>query len=170
MRAHDFQRILSDPAHVETRVGQLCAEGVLRRQPVDPAEVSGHQEKAEHNLRFVKKAAELGFLDWAVTGCYYSAYHAALALILMRGYSSKNHVATLLVLVKEYYRELTRDEIAIYNELLDYQDILFYVESKRRREDATYSTRLRFDRQDVEQLRIKAALFVSKARSVLASS
>jgi len=53
------------------------------------------------------------------------------------------------------------------SQLLDYQDVLFYVESKNKREDATYSTKTKFDKPEVEQLRIKAALFVSKIKSIL---
>ncbi|HLC74916.1 MAG TPA: hypothetical protein VJH88_03605 [Candidatus Nanoarchaeia archaeon] len=49
--------------------------------------------------------------------CY---YHAALALILTREYSSKNHLATLCVLIKEFYRkELSKEDIEVLGEFVD---------------------------------------------------
>lgn len=50
---------------------------------------------------------------------------------------------------------------------IDYQDILFYVESKNKREDATYSTKTKFGKKEVEQIRLKAILLVSKLKSIL---
>ena len=54
--------------------------------------------------------------------------------------------------------------------MLDYQDVLFYVESKNKREDAIYSTKTKFEKQEVEQLRIKTVLFVNKIKSILKDS
>jgi len=45
--------------------------------------------------------------------------------------------------------------------------LLFYVESKNKREDATYSTKSKFDKNEVEKLRIKAILLVAKFKSIL---
>jgi uncharacterized protein (UPF0332 family) len=91
-----------------------------------------------------------------------------LALIMTKGYSSKNHLATLCVLIKDFYKkDLTKEDIETLSNLLDYQDVLFYVESKNKREDATYSTKIKFSRQEVEQLRIKSNLFVAKIKNIL---
>jgi uncharacterized protein (UPF0332 family) len=77
-------------------------------------------------------------------------------------------MATLCVLIKEFYKkELTQEDIQILSHFLDYQDVLFYVESKNKREDATYSTKTRFTKQEVEALKIKASLFISKIKSIL---
>ena len=58
--------------------------------------VQGHIDKADHNLRFVKSALELKeFNDWAIVSAYYSIYHASLALCALKGYSTKDHLATL---------------------------------------------------------------------------
>ena len=53
------------------------------------------------------------------------------------------------------------------SKFLDYHDIMFYVESKNKREDATYSTRLLFDKKEVEDARLKAVLFVNKIKGIL---
>jgi len=168
MKEYDLHVLLNDDTLVSERIKRFLAEGILRMQQPDPEETRGHLQKADHNLRFVAKAIEWGFPDWAITGCYYACYQAAMALILTRGYSSKNHLATLCILIKHFYRkELSKEDIATLSQLLDYQDVLYYVESKNKREDASYSSRTRFDRTDVEKLRIRASLFVSKIKSIL---
>ena len=103
-----------------------------------------------------------------ITGCYYASYHSALALILTKNYSSKNHLATLLILIKEFYKKgLNKQEIEDLAKLLDYQDILFYVESKDKRERATYTTKINYDKKEVEELKLKSSLFVSKIKNML---
>ncbi|NQU79497.1 HEPN domain-containing protein [Candidatus Woesearchaeota archaeon] len=168
MKEYDLNQLLNNPTLVEQKISEFIEKRILNRQPVESDEVEGHIEKAEHNLRFVAENVKIGFLDWAITGCYYACYHAALALILTRGYSSKNHLATLCTLIKEFYsKELDKEDIEVLSSLLDYQDLLFYVESKNKRKDATYSTKSKFDNKKTEQLRIKAALFVSKTKTIL---
>ena len=41
------------------------------------------------------------------------------------------------------------------------------VESKNKREDATYSTKILYTKKEAEQLRIKATLFVSKIKELV---
>src|SRR3989344_7433079 len=61
--------------------------------------IQGHIEKADHNLKFVKSTIELKeFNDWAIVSAYYSIYHASLALCALKGYSTQDHLATLLIL------------------------------------------------------------------------
>lgn len=124
--------------------------------------------KAEHDLRFIAAISKQKFNDWALSGCYYSCYHAALALIQARGYTSKNHLATLCIIINEFYKKgLTKEDIELLSQFLDYEDVLFYVEAKNKREDATYSTKTLFDSKDVERLRIQATLFVNKIKDIL---
>lgn len=99
--------------------------------------------------------------------CYYAIYHSALALILSKKFHSKNHDATICVLIKEFYnKELTKEDINILN-MLDIQDVLFYAEAKNKREDANYSTKTKFDSSEVETIKLKTRLFVNKAVSIL---
>ena len=68
--------------------------------------VQGHIEKSDHNLKFVKLTLDLKeFNDWAIVSSYYSIYHASLALCALKGYSTKDHLATLLILIKEFYQK-----------------------------------------------------------------
>ena len=50
---------------------------------------------------------------------------------------------------------------------LDHQDLIFYVESKNKREDATYSSNRIYDKRLVEELRIKAIVFIDKAKQII---
>ena len=90
-------------------------------------------------------------------------------MILSKGYITKSHDATLCILIKEFYKKgINFEDIELINNFfLDYQDILFYVQSKKKREEATYSTKLLFDRNTVEGLRLKAILFIDKAKTIL---
>jgi uncharacterized protein (UPF0332 family) len=168
MKDYELNKLLNNKQLIEEKIHKFLEEEIIKKQKVDFDEMQGHLLKADHNLRFVAENVKLNFYDWAITGCYYACYHAALSLIVTKGYASKDHLATLCILIQEFYKkELNQEDIEILSQLLDYQDILFYVESKNKREDATYSTKIKFDKPEVEQLRIKAALFVSKIKSII---
>lgn|SRR3989338_696724 len=164
-----LNKLLSDGALVSEKIKQYLEDKSIKKSPVDKEEVKGHLMKADHNLKFVREVMGLGYFDWCITGCYYSVYHAALALIISKGYSSKNHDATLCILIKEYYRNcVSAEELELLNNFfLDNDEIVFYVQSKEKREDTSYSTKINFDKQVVNEFRIKAALFVDKAKKVI---
>ena len=88
-REKDFQRYLnSKKIKKETEIKEL---------------VQGHINKADHNLKFVRSTLELKeFNDWAIVSAYYAIYHASLALCSLKGYSTKDHYATLLILIREF--------------------------------------------------------------------
>ncbi|MBI3033098.1 HEPN domain-containing protein [Candidatus Woesearchaeota archaeon] len=168
MKEYDINQLLNNKEILEKKIKEFLEQNILKIQLTDQEEIKGHLLKADHNLRFIAENIKIGFLDWAIVGCYYASYHAALSLILTKGYFSKNHLATLCILIKEFYKKgLQEEDIKILSQFLDYQDVLFYVESKNKREDAAYSTKSKFDKKEVEQLRIKSALFVSKIKSIL---
>lgn len=51
--------------------------------------------------------------------------------------------------------------------MFDAQDLLFYVESKQKREEASYSTKIKFDTQIVNNLKIKTTLFINKVDKII---
>ncbi len=60
------------------------------------------------------------------------------------------------------------EEIELLNKFfLDYQDLLFYVQAKNKREEASYASVYKFDKKVVEDLRLKTILFVNKAKTIL---
>lgn len=161
--------VLENESELDRKIDFYLKRKIINKQVQDENEIKGHIEKSEHNINFIKSTLDDGFSDWAIVGCYYAAYHIALALILKKGYSSKNHDATLCVLIKEYYRKyLSIFDIVLLNKIyLDNEDILFYVKSKDNREKASYSTKIAFDNNEVEALRQKTLLFVRKAQKIL---
>lgn len=167
MKEYDLDQLLNNPDKVDQMIGSFLQKEVLQKQKRDPAETEGHLLKAYHNLRFVSQTKP-EFYDWAVVGCYYACYQASLALILVKGYASKNHLATLCILIKHFYRkELDREDLELFSRFLDYFDLLFYVETKNRREDAAYSAQILFQKKEVEQLKLKASLFVDKINQII---
>ncbi len=168
MNLHELNLYLNDEEKLNNKIKELIRQETIKRQDLDEDEIRGHIMKSEHNLKFVTDNIKLKYFDWAITGCYYASYHSALALILTKNYSSKNHLATLLILIKEFYKKgLNKQEIEDLVKLLDYQDILFYVESKDKREKATYTTRTTYDKKEVEEIKLKSSLFVSKIKNML---
>lgn len=167
MKEYELLQLLENKKLVEEKIKEFELKQIIEHKH-SLEETKGHMQKAEHNLEFVKDTSSIKYSDWAITGCYYACYHAALALILTKGYFSKNHQATLYILIKEFYKkEMTKEEIETLSLLLKYQDVLFYVESKNKREDATYSTKIKFTPSEVEMLRVKAILFVSKVKTII---
>ena len=170
MKEFDLNILINNKGILNKKIEEFLSKNILKKQKADEYEIKGHIEKAEHNLNFVKSTLELKeFNDWCITGCYYASYHIALALIMTKGYSSKNHLATLCILIKEFYKNgIEKEELELINNLfIDYQDLIFYVESKNKREDAAYSSKRLYDKREVESLRIKAALFVDKIKRVI---
>ena len=133
MKEYDLQKLINNPIIVDEKIKELMNKKLLVKQDVDKEEVKGHLLKAEHNLRFIAFISKEPFQDWILTGCYYSCYHSALALIQTKGYTSKNHMATLCIIIKEFYnKELSKEDIEMLSNFLDYEDVLFYVETKNK--------------------------------------
>jgi len=91
--------------------------------------------------------------------------------VMAKQYYSKNHDATLCLLAREFYKEgINENDIELINIFfLDYQDLLLYVHSKDNREKASYSSKYAFDKDKVEELRLKSIDFVNKGRVILDS-
>lgn len=135
--------------------------------------VHGHLDKADHNLRFVKSTLDLNeFNDWAIVSAYYAIYHASLALCSLKGYSTKDHYATLLILIREFYQKgLDKEEIEMLNKVtLEKEEVLYYIQAKNKRTKASYSTQKLFDKNEAESLRQKAISFVNKVKEIIESS
>lgn len=172
MNLTELNKLIEDKDLLTERIYKFIEQKLIKRENKDENEIKGHIEKSEHNLKFVFDNLKLDYLDWCVTGCYYAIYHSALALILNKGFNSKNHDATICLLIKEYYpKEIDKELISMLNWLfLNYQDLLFYLHTKERRKDATYSSKYKFDKNEVEEVRLKTIAFVNKAKAILGVS
>src|SRR3989344_6123075 len=160
MNEYSLKKLLEDKKHLESKIQTYNENGVITKN-ASKAETKGHLEKARHNSKFIQSiTAE--YNDWKLIVCYYAAYHAALALIITKGFTSKNHDAPLCLIIRHFYNSgLSKEDIELLN-MLDAQDLFFYVESKQKREDAQYSTKIKYETRDVEKIRIKTLLFISK--------
>lgn len=135
--------------------------------------VQGHINKADHNLKFVKSTIELkDFNDWAIVSAYYSIYHASLALCALKGYSTKDHLATLLILIKDFYqKELNKEEIEMVSKTtIEKEEVLYYIEAKAERKKASYSTKILFEGKEAENIQKKAISFVNKVKEIIDSN
>lgn len=157
----------------ESAFNEYSASKKIKKESEKEELIKGHLEKADHNLKFVKATLDLkNFNDWAIVSAYYAIYHASLALCALKGYSTKDHNATLLILIKEFYgKELGREDIEIVgNTTLEKEEVLYYVEAKIKRTKASYSTQKIFDKKEAEHLRLKAINFANKTKEIIEAS
>ncbi|MEK6891101.1 MAG: HEPN domain-containing protein [Nanoarchaeota archaeon] len=169
MEVEEIEKITKDSEELDRKIDYFTKLKLIRDKKLDVESIKGHIEKAENNLKFVLDNINLGYYDWCITGCYYSMYHIAIALILSKEKQSKNHDASICLLIKYYYMNgISEEDIEMLNEFfINYQDLLFYVESKEKRKEASYSTEYRFDKEEVENMRLKSIEFVDKAKNIL---
>lgn len=172
MKTETLNKLINNKKLLEKFILKYQRDKYLFKETSDKNEIKGHLEKAEHNLRFITDNLKLKYLDWCITGCYYAVYHSSLSLLGLKGWRSKHHNATLCILIKEYLgREIEEKEIELINKFfLTYNDLMFYVESKTKRNLATYSTKTAFDEKSVKDLISQSRGFVNKARTIVKSS
>ena len=169
MEIKTLRKLTANQKLLSKKIAFYEKKRIIQKIPFDLEEIKGHITKSEHNLKFILDNMKLGYYDWCITGCYYAIYQIALALIRARQVYSKNHDATLCLLARDYYKEgITQQDIELINLFfLDYQDLLIYVHTKDKREEASYSSKYNFDKSNVEELRIKTIGFINKARGIL---
>ena len=165
MKQFELNQLLNNASLVEDKIQDYLKERVLFKLE-SKSEIQGHIAKAQHNLNFLNEIKE-EYNDWTLVVSYYAVYHMALSLILTKGYFSKNHDATLCVLIKHFYKkQLTEEDFKLLNSF-DTEDILFYVQSKQEREKASYSSKIVFDKKIVNNIKIKTRLFINKAKEII---
>jgi uncharacterized protein (UPF0332 family) len=168
MNEYELKKLLEDKKYLESKILLYTKKKIITKT-TSKSEIKGHMEKARHNLSFTKEISSK-YADWKLIVCYYTIYHAALALIATKDYTSKNHDASLCMIIKHFYNSgLSKKDIELLN-MLDAQDLFFYVESKQKREDAQYSTKINFENKDIELIRLKTILFVNKTETIIKSN
>ena len=169
MEIKELNQLIKNKKMLDKKIKFYEIKRIIKKQELDSLEIKGHLEKVKHNLQFVNDNLGRGYNDWCITGCYYSMYHSALALALSKGYFSKNHDATLCILIKEFYNKgVNEKDLELFNQLfISYVDLMIYVEAKSKREEATYSTKYNFTKETVEDLRNKAVQFTNKVQEIL---
>ncbi len=157
------------------------ANKVIRKIIPNPRLVKIHLDKAFHNLDFAiftltnqdkinKRLEEETYFDWAIIISYYAMYHSALALLYKSGYKTSTHLATICVLCKECLgKTLERHDIEKLSRMLELseEEIKEIGQAKERRERASYSGSISFERYLAEMTIEDARKFINKVADIL---
>jgi uncharacterized protein (UPF0332 family) len=129
--------------------------------------VNSYLKKAKHNFNFYKtNKSNHEFYDWLIVILYYSIYHCALALITNKKYSSKNHYATILILIKEY--GISKIEADLINKLsINKNDAELYTNLKEDRHNASYQTNNLFNESIILTYEKQVLEFIQKTEEIL---
>ena len=129
--------------------------------------VTAHLEKARHNMLFFEKNInDSQFNDWLIVTLYYALYHAVLALIAKKGYSSKNHTASLVFLIK-HYSQLKEDIFLMHELSIKKEDAELYTKLKEDRHKASYESKVSFTDKSIDNYKQKVKDFIQKAEEFI---
>ena|SRR3989338_5468416 len=156
----NIEELFSDRAYLEKELNFFIIKKQIRNIKENKDLAKAHLKKARHNMEFFKlNKAHPKFNDWLIVTLYYSLYHCALALITNRNYSSKNHYATILLLIKEY--SITRNEARLLDELsIKKEDAELYTTLKEDRHSASYATNIKISQETIEDYENKVLDFI----------
>src|SRR3989344_2809579 len=163
----DIDRLFADKEYLKSEIAFFLSKKHIKIITKNHELISSHMEKARHNLEFYKlNKGYAKFNDWLVVTLYYALYHSALALITNKNFSSKNHYATILILIKEY--SITKEEAKLLNELaINKEDAELYTNLKEDRHDASYATAIKFNQETINDYEIKVIDFVNKTEELV---
>src|SRR3989344_1780253 len=163
----NIDRLFSDKEYLEKEINFFITKKQIKIIKNNSELVNSHLKKARHNLEFYKlNKKHHQFNDWLIVTLYYSLYHSALALITNKNYSSKNHYATILILIKEY--AITKDEAGLLNELsINKEDAELYTNLKDERHDASYATNTKFSQETIEDYENQVLDFINKTEELI---
>lgn len=163
----NLERLFKDRDYLERELRFFISKKQIRIINDNKELALSHIKKARHNLGFYKSNKQKGeFDDWLIVILYYVLYHSALALVVNKKYSSKNHYATILILIKEYAVE--KSEVELLDELaLKKEDAELYTNLKEDRNHASYTADTRFNPQKINEYENKVIDFINKAENIL---
>ncbi len=108
---------------------RCLASGKLVEVEIDMELVSGELAEAENDLSSGQSDMKRGDWKWATTKSYYSMFHAAKALVYLKGFKERKSHVCLIAAVRELY---------VNQGLLPARFVEYLEAGKARREDATY--------------------------------
>jgi len=140
-----------------------------------------HLNKSFHNLDFAnftinnqkdinKRVEDETYHDWVIVISYYAMYHSAMALLYKLGYKANTHLATICVLCKECLgKTLERTDIEKISHVLELskEEIKEIGIAKERREKASYSGSVSFEKNLAEMTLDDARKFINKIADIL---
>lgn len=66
----------------------------LRKIKQDPELSREYLVKAIHNFEALTRFHDIGFSDWSASAAFYTLYHGLLAILVLKGYESRNQSCT----------------------------------------------------------------------------
>ena len=101
------------------------------------------------------------------SGIHRRNVYDSLERLIKKGFVSKNHNATLCFLMY-YYSEFGIEDIKLFEDLtFKEEEVKFYSNLKNSRQKASYTTKLSFTKDEIENLRERTILFVNKIELLL---
>jgi uncharacterized protein (UPF0332 family) len=163
----DIDRLFEDRDYLQKEILFFTGKKHIKIIKENLDLVTSHLEKAKHNLEFYQlNKGYHKFNDWLIVVLYYALYHSALSLITKKRYTSKNHYATILILIKEY--SVTKEEVELLNELsINKEDAELYTQLKDDRHDASYTTDINFDNQTIQNYEKRVNEFINKSEELI---
>ncbi len=170
MKRERWQIWMEDVKLIEMDFDRFVQKKLIRKGASN-LEIEGHLNKAKRNLRFARRIIDdfKEYYEWSIVTYYYAIYQAALALCAHRGFKTKKHQATLLILIKFYYpSHLKKEDLQTLATIaLEETDIQAFATLKQYREDATYSISTHYEKDLSETLGSQAIEFISKVERIL---
>ena len=176
-----WQSWITDKKELGEDFRQFKRRGIIRK--IDPPErlVKLYINKAFHNLDFAnftltnqkeinKRIEDETYFDWVIIISYYAMYHSALALLYRLGYKAGTHLATICILCKECLgKTLEKRDIEKISTILELsnEEIKEIGRAKERREKASYSGSISFEKHLAEMTLDDARRFINKAADIL---
>ncbi|MBU0666227.1 MAG: DNA-binding protein [Nanoarchaeota archaeon] len=163
----NINKLFEDKKYLEKELNFFITKNQIKKISKNEELVISHLKKAKHNLEFFKlNKQHQKFNDWLIVTLYYSLYHCALALITNKRYTSKNHYATILILIKEY--SISRAEAELLKELsINKEDAELYTNLKGDRHNASYLTQSRFNQETIQDYENQVLDFINKTEELI---
>jgi len=163
----DISQLFLEKKLLEDKYDFFIRKGLIRHIGDNEDLVVAHLEKAKHNMLFFEKNInDSQFNDWLIVTLYYALYHAVLALIVKKGYSSKNHTASLVFLIKHYSQ--LKDDIFLVHELsIKKEDAELYTKLKEDRHKASYESKANFTDRNIYKYKQKVKDFIQKTEELI---
>jgi len=163
----NFEKFFANQEYLKKELDYFTQKKHIMLIKENKALTQSFLKKAKHNLEFYKlNKKNHDFNDWLIVILYYALYHSALALITKKKYSSKNHYATILILIKEY--AITKEEVELLNKLsINKEDAELYTNLKIDRHNASYQTNKSFTKKLIQTYEEQVLDFIQKAEEII---
>jgi len=163
----NIDRLFTDKQYLERQIQFFTNKKHIKTIENNPELIKSHIKKSRHNLEFYRLNKNYSkFNDWLIVTLYYALYHSALALIVNKQYSSKNHYATILILIEKY--GITKDEAELLGNLsINKEDAELYTDLKEERHHASYTTHRKFTQAIINEYEDKVIDFINKTETLL---